>query len=381
MTGREKIRAALSERGTQSVPVVICYSDLLMRDQWERITREPWWGMHDQDVEAAVQVQRDLLAVTGEDLVPLWLGSSRADRERFRIEGIDATRARRVDTVTGQAEALRRPPPGGVAKESYGRQFEGAGVAITSREQVEELFPIDEGASAEAWSADGRTERAAAVLAEFGTEKMPWTRLSSPFLPLLYTWGYEQLMMACAQTPELVEYSAARVTEDNLRRIAVWQAVGVELFWIQEGMTDQISPEQHRRLAMPYLREMTDAIRRRGMHSIYYYTGNPMDRLEVLIASGADALALEEGRKHFAIDIDEVAGRVGGRMALVGNLHDVDVLEAGSVEAIRAETARQLEAGRRNGGRFLMGIGGPVTPDTPLEHVRTIAETVHELAP
>jgi len=381
MTGREKILAAMSERGTRSVPVLICYPELLLRDQWERITSEPWWMMHSEDTDVAIRCQKDLLAVTGEDRIPLWLGASRTDRERYRIEGIDASRTRRVDVVTGQVEELRRPPPGGFVRESYARQFTGEGIAITSHEQLDALFPIDDGASAEAWSADGRADRPRAMLAEFGREKMPWTQLSSPFLPLLYVWGYKQLMVACSQAPDLVAYSAARVMENALRRIAAWTDLGVELFWIQEGMTDQISPDHHRRLALPCLQQMTRTIRRRGAFSIYYYTGNPMDRIEVLLDSGADALALEEGRKHFDIDIEEVARRVDGRMALVGNLDEVTVLEPGPPDAIRAEVARQLEAGRRNGGRFLMGLGGPATPNTPIDHVRLIADTVHDLAP
>jgi len=28
-----------------------------------------------------------------------------------------------------------------------------------------------------------------------------------------------------------------------------------------------------------------------------------------------------------------------------------------------------------------MGIGGPVTPNTPIDHVRLIADIVHRLAP
>ena len=31
--------------------------------------------------------------------------------------------------------------------------------------------------------------------------------------------------------------------------------------------------------------------------------------------------------------------------------------------------------------RFLMGLGGPITPNTPLDHIRALADTVHELAP
>jgi len=379
MTGRQKILAAMGEQGAASTPVVLCYPEIFMRDCWERITDVPWWGMYSQDIAMALQAHRDLLAVTGEDRVRLWMSPTRAGRKRYRIEGIDASRARRIDARTGEVEELLRPPPGGFLSPHDRRMFETR--EISSREQIDELLPLPAAETPESLAADGRSDKPRAMLGEFGRDKMPWTQLPSPFDPLTHVWGFEGLMMAFATTPDLVAYACGRVVECTKRRIQTWKAADVELIWLEEGMSDQVSPDQYRRLVLPHLQETTAAIREADMKSIYYYTGNPNDRFDVFLASGADALALEESRKNFVIDIQQVARKVDGRMALVGNLDEVTVLEPGPPEAIRAEVTRQLEAGRRNAGRFLMGIGGPVTPNTPIDHVRLIAETVHDLAP
>jgi Fic family protein len=50
----------------------------------------------------------------------------------------------------------------------------------------------------------------------------------------------------------------------------------------------------------------------------------------------------EESKKGFAIDIEEVAERVDGRMALLGNVDAIGLMEHGSDEELRAEIARQL---------------------------------------
>lgn len=110
-----------------------------------------------------------------------------------------------------------------------------------------------------------------------------------------------------------------------------------------------------------------------------YYCGNPNDRLDLLLSVGADALALEESKKGFAIDIDDVVERVQGRCALLGNLDAIHLLEHGSEAALCAEIARQLAAGRRTGRRFVMSIGSPVTPGTPVARVRPYCDLVHEL--
>jgi uroporphyrinogen-III decarboxylase len=146
-------------------------------------------------------------------------------------------------------------------------------------------------------------------------------------------------------------------------------------------MSDQISPTQYRRFVLPLLQEQTRQIRQMGLKSIYYCCGNPNDRLDLLLAAGADALSLEESKKSFTIDLCEVARHVQGHTALVGNLDAVHLMEHGTDEQVRAAVARQLEAGRINGRRFLFGYGSPITPGTPSSRVRRVADMVHELAP
>lgn len=379
MTGREKILAALSEQGTGSTPIVLAYPEIYMRDHWEEVTDLPWWGMHSHDIPLALKAHADLLDTTGEDRVRLWMSPSREDRQRYRIEGIDARTARRIDTRAAGEEILERPPKGGFLSSANEGLAEDHG--ITSREQIDALLPIPDAETPETLAESGRDEKPKRMLDAFCDDKMPWTQIAAPFDPLPFIWGYEGLMIALMDTPDLVEYALGRSLERSLRLLANWKAVGVELIWIEETMTDQMSPESYRRVNLPYLQRLTAAIRAEGLRGIYYYTGNPMDRLELLLASGADALALEESKKNFTIDIEDLAARVDGRMPLVGNLDAGHLLEAGPVEAIEGEIARQLEAGRRNSGRFIMGIGSPITPGTPLEHVRTLAQTVHDLAP
>jgi len=98
-----------------------------------------------------------------------------------------------------------------------------------------------------------------------------------------------------------------------------------------------------------------------------------------LLAVGADALSLEESKKGFVIDIEEVVERAQGKCAVLGNLDAVGVLQDGTEEELRAEIERQIAAGRKNGNRFVMSIGSPVTPGTSVERVRLYCDLVHDL--
>ena len=144
-------------------------------------------------------------------------------------------------------------------------------------------------------------------------------------------------------------------------------------------MTDMISADHFAAFNLPCLRQLTAEIHAQGMHSIYYFCGNPADKWDALLDSGADALSLEEGKKGFVIDIDDVVERVAGRLVVLGNLDAIHLLEKGSVDALRAEIARQVDAGRRNGSRFIMSLGSPVTPGTRLSRVRQYCDLVHEM--
>ncbi len=376
MNGREKLIAAFSQDGTASTPLVVCYPDIFLRDHWEQVTDEPWWSGYRGDVKTDLRVIRDRQRVTGEDRVRLRLSHSRADRERYSVR-VEGERAYLVDTADGTEKPIERPsdrPAQRHVSVSENRP-------VTSREQVDTLLRLREVHDPKNLAADGRDELPRRILAEFGRTHMPWVQLPAALNPLPFCWGFESFMLACLERPELVHYAAAKVQENTLRAFEMWRALGVELIWIEDCLTDQISPAQYERLALPYLQEMTAAFRRAGAYSIIYFCGNPNDRLEMLLQSGADALSLEEGKKDFEIDIMDVAERVGGRTVLLGNIDAIGVMERGTMAAVRAEVERQLEAGKRNRGRFILGYGSPITPATPAGRVRAVADMLHEMAP
>jgi uroporphyrinogen-III decarboxylase len=103
------------------------------------------------------------------------------------------------------------------------------------------------------------------------------------------------------------------------------------------------------------------------MAAIYYYCGNPAPVWDAILSLPYDALSLGESKKGFRIDIEEVVDRIGGRACVLGNLDAITLLEHASEAALRAEIGRQIRAGRRNGSRFIMSIGSPVTPGTSAE--------------
>jgi uroporphyrinogen-III decarboxylase len=214
-----------------------------------------------------------------------------------------------------------------------------------------------------------------------GRDLFPIGSVGAPLWSNYSLLGFEGLMRLVLEDPGLVEYACGRRVEMARRTVARLKAIGARGVWIEECMTDMISPDAFRRLNLPFLREVVGVIRDAGMFSIYYYCGDPGDRLDLLIESGADAISLEESKKGFQIDITDVVDRVRGRCAVLGNLDAIGLLAHGSEADLCDEISRQLAAGRRNRGRFVMSLGSPVTPETPLRRVRLYADLVHRLSP
>jgi len=116
------------------------------------------------------------------------------------------------------------------------------------------------------------------------------------------------------------------------------------------------------------------------MKSIYYYCGDPWGRFDAILDVGADAFHFEESKKGFRIDIEDIVEGAGKRGVVFGNLDAIGVLQDGSEDVLRAEIHRQLRAGRKNGNRFVMSTGSPITPGTSVQKVRRYTDIVREVA-
>jgi uroporphyrinogen decarboxylase-like protein len=376
MIGREKIEAALAPQGTPEIPAVICYEGITIRDCWEQLTRHPWWFQHAPDLERQMIWRREVIASLNQDWMMLPTCLPSAERDRLTIEE-NANGVYRVDRSTGQSQRLERASVGGWS-EQYARPDGHPDVFPQTADEVNQMIPLPAHFDASSFRQEGRDALARELLSEFGDRLFPIAHVSTPLWRTYELWGFEGMMVTVARRPDLIERACERLLAGCLNTVRRAAALGAAGIWIEDCMTDMIRPEAFESLHAPTLRRLVDAIHALKMKSIHYFCGNPAGKWDLLLSSGTDALALEEGKKGFEIDIDDVVDRVQGRCAVLGNLDAIGVLEQASDEELQAEVARQIAAGRRNGSRFIMSVGSPVTPATPVERVRLYCNLVRE---
>ncbi len=374
MNGREKILAAFSPEGTPEIPAVLCYEDIFIRDHWAQLSHRPWWVRATPDIETQSAWRREVEEAIGQDWFLLPEGASYAERAHVTIVA-QGNQVYRFNRHTGETQRLAPPQVSGWS----GREIASVHPAQLPQTPEEVDAWIIDPHTGDYGLADGRGDLAQRILSDWGALRFPLGYVAGPLWTCYYMWGFEGMMTHLIDKPALVHYAAQRFAEYSITQIKMAARMGALGVWIEDCMMDMISPQHYRTFNLPYLRQITDALHAAGMVGVHYFCGDPTGKWALLLDTGADALALEESKKGFAIDVADVVERVNGRMVVLGNLDSVGILEQADDATLRAEIARQIAAGRRNHSRFIMSLGSPVTPDTPLLRVRRYCDLTHQL--
>jgi len=373
MTGLERILAAFSPQGTSDFAAVACYPGILNRDHYFQLTGMPWWTAHDPNPAVQLRSLTEQNEAVGFDWYGFGPGASREEQQAVDILA-EGDAAFRLDRRTGKKTRLEPPVVSGtlsVRQENYPVIDDPAAflkAAIPLGEPFHGLAP-------------GEDDLPRLMMASpYGKTHFAYYSVGGAMWGVSGIMGYEQFFSLLATDPEPIYAAAKRYLYNSIQRVKAAAAAGCHAVWIEDCMMDMIGPERYKKYNLPVIKELVQAIRDAGMKSMYYFCGNPWPVMDMILETGADALSLEESKKGFSIDIADVVARVNGRMTALGNLDAIDLLEHGSLDDLHREVARQLDAGRRNGGRFIMSTGSPVTPGTTIARLHEYISLVHELS-
>ncbi len=231
----------------------------------------------------------------------------------------------------------------------------------------EEGRPLDPEALAPAWDARsainaGATEYARRALARWGERFLVYGATGAPFWSAYSCLGFAGLMESVRTAPDLLAEIIARRAAVLRATVDVWAAAGVQCLFMEEcfSSSDLISEADYLRFSLPAARDVLQYARDLGLRTVYYYCGGIDRRIEHIATLPADALAFEESKKGFAIDLREVRRIVGPGRPLLGNI-DAMALRDGDEAAIRRLVHEQFA----NAGPLLAAsCGSPLTLDT-----------------
>lgn len=378
LTGRQKIEAAFSKEGSQEFAATDCWEYVFIRDHWDRLTNAPWYDQYAPDLGRQTAWRRDVLARTGQDFLHLEAFYSRQERENLTIEhgpeGIFL-----IDRTNDKRKKLEPPIVGGWSRHGHIASVGTTELPQTLEELDDQVLPT-QASNAGHIKPDGRTDLAQVLIKEHGPQRYPVAYADAPLWYFYELWGFEGMMTMIGGQPELAQQALPHFTARTLEAVREAAFLGAAGILIWECFTDMISPQAYQNFSVPYMQQVVAECRSLGLKSIYSFSGSPAGKLDAILSIGADALAFEESKKGFVVDINDLAEYIDGRCTLFGNLDAIGALQDGSETELRNAIAEQIAAGRRNRNRFVVNLGSPVTPATPVERVRLYCDLVHEMS-
>jgi len=249
---------------------------------------------------------------------------------------------------------------------------------IESKEQIDELIPV---VKAEEMLERGDFEYPRQVVADYGDEYFLSTVLDTPFSNAYDSLGFQGLMLFQHDHPDLLHYILERNLLQTEEVMKGWAASGIHGVYAEEVFTgaDIISQRSYDEFVFPYNKTYFERMSKLGLLPIHYVCGDIIPRLERISRLEIAAVAAEESKKNFQIDLAEIVKGVDGRVAVFGNIDAIQYGLHASLDEVAGEVRRQVSIGAQAKG-FVVSTGSPFPLDSNPRVIDTLVKTAHALA-
>jgi len=147
---------------------------------------------------------------------------------------------------------------------------------------------------------------------------------------------------------------------ENLKRMLATNLVDLYRICGPEYATPPyLPPHFFQQFVVPYVTEMVDLIHSKGAKARFHCHGRLEKVLDMILATGSDALDPCEAPPDGDISLDQIKQRIGSKMCIMGNLQ-LKLLEQGSQDQV-AQAVKQCMQDAKQSGRFvIMPTAAPI---------------------
>ena len=391
MTPKERMTAALRGKMPDVVPAAPSYLGLFRspveKRHYVEQYRDRMRGMsryrpdHDEDIQFRVDALYHAYDTFEEmpDCIEVSPGPARDWAARTEILAEDS-RLWYLDTVTGDRfEMLESPLPSG-RDYLYGnvgfseRDIWDRSELIQNRDVIDMLVRL---APLEELQEQGIFDLPRKVIHEKGEMFFILVYDSTPYTAA-YLLGFQGLMLAFYDNPDNLKYFIGRILEQRKPILRGFAESGYDGIYAEEIFSgaDIISPKLFDEFVFPFNAEYFRTTRELGLLTAYYVCGDPLPLLPKIVELDCDALAVEESKKNFSIEIEEIVEKAGTEKCIFGNIDAPFYGLQASRDQIEAEVRRQITAGIKGKG-FVVSTGSPMPLETPPENIDALVAAAH----
>lgn len=391
MTPKERMFKSFHGEKPDILPAAPCYLSLFLADLERAAYIEQYRGCmqgrkrypvdHAQDTQFRAQALYQSYKVfkTLPDWIEVGAGASKVWAERTEIVLREGSLCYE-DKLSGVCVPMHSIPlPTGddpiTEINPSARDIWDISAQISTREDVETQIPI---ISADEWLRRGDFELPRQVVADYGDRYFISTILDTPYSDMYDYLGFRGLMVIQRRNPDLLQYLLERRLMQSKEVMEAWAATGIHGVYVEEvfSAADTISPQSYERFVYAYNQPYFQHMRSMGLLPIHYVCGDVIPRLEYIVQYDIAAVAVEESKKKFRIELAEVVERVAGRTAVFGNIDAVRFGIHATPEEMSAEVERQAGIGAQAGG-FIVSTGSPFPLETNPRMVDTLVTAAH----
>ncbi|MHB1317613.1 MAG: MtaA/CmuA family methyltransferase, partial [Anaerolineae bacterium] len=200
--------------------------------------------------------------------------------------------------------------------------------------------------------------------AQYGDRVAIVGKVMGPWTLAYHLHGVQQFLLETITDSDRVRRFLSRLKEVTVLFGRAQLAAGADVLCVADHATgDLISARMYREFLLPVHRELTQRL---ACPTVLHICGNTLDRMDDICTAGFDCFHFES-----RVDARAAVERVAGRIALMGNVNNPEVLLRGTPEEAAAQARYARDAGVR-----IIGPECAVPLVTPTANLHAIASAV-----
>jgi len=190
-----------------------------------------------------------------------------------------------------------------------------------------------------------------------------------------YLRGLDNLLMDYVLNPEFAKRLARIVIDYKKRVMEMAIDEGADIALTGDDYAHRkapiMSPAHFKEFVLPYLQEMVDVAKEKGVPFIKHTDGNLWDIMDMIVDTGIDCIDPLE--PIAGMDIGKVKELYGDRVALAGNVDCGELLSRGTVEMVE-EAVKETIAKASIGGGHILASSNSIHPAVKPENYKAMVE-------
>lgn len=194
-----------------------------------------------------------------------------------------------------------------------------------------------------------------------------------------YLYGMNNLLMAYIENPDFAK-RLARVVIDYKKRVlerAIDEGADIALTGDDYAYRTApiMSPAMFREFVLPYLQEMVDLAKSKGVPFIKHTDGNIWDIIDMIVDTGINAIDPIE--PIAGMDIGRMKELYSDRIALIGNIDCTELLPHGTEEDVVEAVKETIAKASENGG-YILASSNSIHPGVKPENYVAMVKSARE---